>query len=475
MGVRAVTPHPPGTDGDADRALAAAARAIEEEYERRTPRSRALHERARASLPGGDTRDGTVFRPYPTYVERAEGVHLYDVDGNELLDLTNNASSLIHGHAHPAIVRAIAEQAARGTAWNAPSEPQLRLAETLRERVPSLERVRFCNSGTEANMMAIKAARAFTGRDRILKMDGAYHGTYEGTELDATEDASPTGAAPRLAPVSRGIPRNETDNVLVAPFDDAAAAERLIATYRDELAAAVVTPVFTRRGLTPPSSGYLRSLREATRRHAVLLVFDEVISFRLARGGAQERFGVAPDLTALGKIVGGGLPVGAFGGRADVMELFAPERPAIHHAGTFNGNPLTMAAGIATLELLTPDAFARLERLAERLRTRVERVADEAGVPLRIVVVGSLASFGFAAGTAGAQLTELQRLLHLAMLNRGVRSGGLIAIPTVMSGGAIDRFALALGEALRELRPALEAVGIATGPAALATGPRDRR
>ncbi len=458
----------------AEAVLAATRQRIEEEYRRRTPRSRALHERAAVSFPGGDTRDGTVFRPYPTYIDHAEGAYLYDVDGNALLDLTNNASSLIHGHAHPAIVGAIREQAARGTAWQAPNEQQLQLAEMLRERVPSLERVRFCNSGTEANMMAIKAARAFTGRDRILKMDGAYHGTYEGTELDAATDAAATGAAPPLASASRGVPRNEADNVLVAPFDDGDVAERLIATYRDELAAVVVTPVFTRRGLTAPSSGYLRSLRDATRRHGVLLVFDEVISFRLARGGAQERFGIVPDLTALGKIIGGGLPVGAFGGRADIMDLFAPDAPAIHHAGTFNGNPLTMAAGIAALELLTPDAFARLDRLAERLRTRAQRVADEAAVPLRVAVVGSLASLDLGPAMADAHLPELQRLLYLALLNAGVGSGGLIAISTVMTGGAVDRFALALGGALRELRPALEALGIAAEPAALAVGPRDR-
>ena len=194
---------------------------IEDEYRRRTPRSRELHEAAQAWLPGGDTRTGTVFAPYPTYMDRGAGSYLYDVDGNRLLDFTNNATSLIHGHAHPALVRAIQQQAARGTGWNAPHESQARLARLLCERVPSLERVRFCNSGTEANMNAIKAARAFTGRDRIVKMDSAYHGSYEGVEFDgAADSANGATSTARLVPTSRGVPRSMAENVLTMPFDD---------------------------------------------------------------------------------------------------------------------------------------------------------------------------------------------------------------------------------------------------------------
>ncbi|MDE2993693.1 MAG: aminotransferase class III-fold pyridoxal phosphate-dependent enzyme, partial [Chloroflexota bacterium] len=310
---------------------------VEGEYYRRTPRSRVLHERAQAWLPGGETRTGTAFAPYPTYMDRGEGNYLYDVDGSRLLDFTNNSTSLIHGHAHSALVRAIREQAARGTGWHAPHELQARLARLLCERVPSLERVRFCNSGTEANMNAIKAARAFTGRDRIVKTDSAYHGSYEGVEFDGAGDSA-NGAAPamRPTPTSRGVPRSMAENVLTMPFDDCDAARRLVARHRHELAAVLVNPIVTRAGLHLPSPGYLGCLREVARDNDVLLIFDEVITLRIARGGAQDYYGVVPDLTAMGKIVGGGLPVGAFGGRADIMEVFATgDPPLVPHSGTF--------------------------------------------------------------------------------------------------------------------------------------------
>ena len=367
---------------------------VEGEYRRRTPRSRALHERAQAWLPGGETRTGTAFAPYPTYMDRGEGNYLYDVDGNRLLDFTNNATSLIHGHAHPALVRAIQQQAARGTGWHAPHESQARLARLLCERVPSLERVRFCNSGTEANMNAIKAARAFTGRDRIVKMDSAYHGSYEGVEFDGAADSA-NGAAPaaRPAPTSRGVPRSMAENVHTMPFDDCDAARRLVTQHRHELAAVLVNPIVTRAGLHLPSPGYLVCLREVTRDNNVLLIFDEVITLRIARGGAQDYYGVVPDLTAMGKIVGGGLPVGAFGGRADIMELFAAgDPPLVPHAGTFNGNPLTMAAGQVSLELLTPDAFDRLAALGDYLRDRLAAVVADCGLAFEVNAIASLVS-----------------------------------------------------------------------------------
>src|SRR5215469_6401442 len=264
---------------------------VEDEYRARTPRSRALHAEAQRYLPSGDTRYGTLFSPYPTYVEAGHGCYLVDVDGNELLDFTFNSTSLIHGYAHPAIVEAIKRQAERGTAWNAPNPQLVQLAKLLCTRIPSVETVRFCNSGTEANMQALKAARAFTGRDLILKMDGAYHGTYEGVEV--------TRAGP-----GAGVPRTVAANVLLAGFNDAESAATLIRAQRDELAAVVVTPVQTRPALGLPAPGYLELLRDVTRENGVLLIFDEVISLRVAFGGAQDMYGVMPDLTAMGKIIG---------------------------------------------------------------------------------------------------------------------------------------------------------------------------
>ncbi|MDQ3808962.1 MAG: aminotransferase class III-fold pyridoxal phosphate-dependent enzyme, partial [Chloroflexota bacterium] len=408
---------------------------VEAEYRERTPASRAMHARAQQYLPGGDTRTGVGFAPYPTYIESAQGCYLYDLDGNALLDLNNNASSLVHGHAHPAIVSAVQAQAARGTGWLAPSPLQVELARALCERVPSLEQVRFCSSGTEANMQAVKAARAFTGRDRILKMAGAYHGTYDGLELNGH------GAA--------GVPRSTADTLTTAPFDDAAGAERLIEQHRDDLAAVIVTPVYTRGGLTPPSPGYLAALREATRAHGVLLIFDEVITFRLARGGAQALYGVVPDLTALGKVIGGGLPVGAFGGRADVMRLYANgAAPGLTHAGTFNANPLTMAAGLEALELLTEPALLRLAELGGRLADRLAAVLAARELPFQVRRVESLVSMDAFTAQTDDTAAEVLRLARLSLLNRGISMPGLCAVSTVMSEEAIDHVADALEKIL---------------------------
>ncbi len=428
---------------------------IENEYRSRTPKSKALFREADAYLPGGDTRTGTSFRPYPTYFTHGEGSYLHDVDGNEVLDFTNNATSLIHGHAHPEIVKVLEHQLACGTGWSAPNSHQVHLAQILCQRVPSLERVRFCNSGTEANMQAIKAARAFTGRDRILMMDGAYHGSYEDTEFEGADSALPH---PRLL----GIPVNAAENVLVAPYDDAAAAERLVERHQSDLAAVIVNPVFTQGRLGLPSEGYLGSLRELTRSRDVLLIFDEVITFRMAPGGAQDHFGVTPDLTALGKIIGGGLPVGAFGGRADIMALFADKQPpSITHAGTFNGNPLTLAAGIASLELLTEEAYERLARLGSRLQQQIQEISTDLGLPFEVNRMVSLVSPDLPQATSPdpahrAMAEELRRLLNLALLNRGIKADSNLAISTVMTEVELERLTDTLRDVLAEFAPAME-------------------
>ena len=430
---------------------------IEKEYRARTPKSEDLFQEAQAYLPGGDTRTGTAFRPHPTYFTHGEGSYLHDVDGNEILDFTNNATSLIHGHAHPEIVRVLEHQLACGTGWSAPNSHQVHLAQILCQRVPSLERVRFCNSGTEANMHAIKAARAFTGRDRILMMDGAYHGSYEDTEFEGSDSALPN-------PKVRGIPSNAAQNVLIAPYDDAAIAEKVVRQHQSELAAVIVNPVFTQGRLGLPSEGYLGLLRELTRSSDVLLIFDEVISFRMASGGAQDYFGVTPDLTALGKVIGGGLPVGAFGGRADIMALFADtEPPSITHAGTFNGNPLTLAAGIASLELLTEEAYERLARLGSGLQQQIEEISRDLGLPFQVNRMVSLVSLDLpqvasSDPTVRAAALELKRLLSLALLNRGFKADSNLAISTVMTEVELERLTDTLRYVLTEFAPAMEAL-----------------
>ena len=433
---------------------------VEKEYRERTPRSRALHEEAQRYLPSGDTRFGTTFAPYPTYIDYAQGSFLHDVDGNVILDFDNNATALIHGHARPEVVRAIQDQAARGTAWRAPNQHQVRLAEILSKRMPSMERLRFCNSGTEANMQAIKLARAFTGKDKILMLDGAYHGSYDGTEISSH------------GPTNRGVPRNEVDNVCVATFDDESSVERVIIANRRELAAVIVTPVFTGGSrLSLPSLGYLEFLREITRAYGMLLIFDEVITFRIGPGGAQEYFGVAPDLTALGKIIGGGLPVGGFGGRAEIMELLVkPTPPAVLLAGTFNGNPMTMTAGVATLELMTRDEYDRLAGLGSLLQTKLEEISRGLELDFEVSRVASLLSVGIPGiGLIGSEKetseremddveSELLSLLQLALLCRGAKGSGIFAISTAMTESEIHSLAKSLEDVLCQFRPIIDAV-----------------
>ncbi len=293
-----------------------------------------------------------TFQPHPTYMAGGAGCTLTDVDGNEYLDFVNNFGSLIHGHAHPKIVAALGEQSVRGTDYGGPTESQITLVEMLCDRLPSLEQLRFTNSGTEAVLYAIRAARAYTGRPAILKMEGGYHGGYDSV-LVSVDPGTDTPAWPTGRPSGPGLPPSVTEDTLVAPLNDLATARDLVMKHRHRLAAVIVEPV-TIRGAIVAEDDFIRGLRDLTLEAGVLLIIDEVVTFRLARGGAQELAGVRPDLTTLGKIIGGGLPVGAFGGRADIMARFDPHgNDPVHHSGTFAGNPLTVASSITALELFT--------------------------------------------------------------------------------------------------------------------------
>src|SRR6202795_1538638 len=322
------------------------------EYRAKTSRSRALHEDALAVMPGGNSRTTTFFDPYPFYIERGYGAHVVDADGNDRLDFNGNYTSLILGHAPPEVVKAVQEAAALGLSVPGPTEHEIRLAEMLTRRIPSLESVRFTNSGTEATMNAVRLARAFTGRPKIAKFEGAYHGTHDTVLVSVTPDAKAGGGRrrPKSVPAAAGIPPAVLKNVVVLPWNDGDACEEIIAREAGSLAALLVDPLLGIGGVIPPAAGFLARLRALTEQHGIVLIFDEVISFRVAWGGAQERFGIRPDLTTLGKIIGGGLPVGAFGGRADIMAAYDPRRGAarISHGGAFKAHPGTIAAGVAT-------------------------------------------------------------------------------------------------------------------------------
>lgn len=429
-------------------------------YSERTPRSRILHERARAALPGGDTRTGTFFAPYPPFIAGGTGSRIHDVDGNEYVDFLNNFTSLVHGHAHPHIVRAATEQMRSGTAQAAPIEVQLGLAEHLQERMPSLERVRFVNSGTEAVMQALRAARAFTGRPLILKMEGGYHGTHDATEVAVDAGANPP-AWPSGEPDVPGLMAGTVEQVLVVPFNDLATVEGIVGAHAARIAALIVEPVLHQGGIIPADHSFLEGLRELTREHAILLVLDEIVTFRLARGGAQQTYGVKPDLTVLGKTIGGGFPVGAFGGRADVMDLYDPRRAdRIAHSGTFNGNPVTMAAGLAALELLTPERLRHIDDLGSRLATGFQEALDHAGIAAHVTRAGSLAQIHLTEGpvrdyrSAARTDRRLRALLHLALLNRGVFCGSRLNFntSTPMTEETVDVAVRSLVEAVDELK-----------------------
>jgi glutamate-1-semialdehyde 2,1-aminomutase len=440
---------------------------IEATYRRRTPKSAALSEQARRVMPGGDTRSSTFFGPYPSVIERAEGPRLYDVDGNVLLDFLNNYTALIHGNAFPPVVEAARRQLERGTAWAAPCEHQIKLAALICERVPSVERLRFTNSGTEATMLAIRAARAFTGRDGIVKVEGGYHGTHEAVAVSIQPDLSQAGPAesPVSLPAGAGVPRGTLETTRIVPFNGPAALERAIAKGRGQVAAVILEPVMGSRGMIPAETEYLRYVREVTQANDVLLILDEVMTFRLDSGGAQALYGVRPDLTAFAKIIGGGLPVGAFGGREDIMRLYDPVKGSIHHGGTFNANPVTMAAGLAAMEHLTPDKIAFANRLGDTLREGLSEVLVEQGVIGQITGKGSLAGIHLTGQpvrdyrSAASAHHELRELLHLACLNRGLFSSpeGMLNTSTAMSERDVSGAVQIFQDALLELRPAIEA------------------
>jgi glutamate-1-semialdehyde 2,1-aminomutase len=417
-------------------ARAAAGADVRAEYERLTTGSRALWERALASLPGGNTRTTVFHDPYPVYLVRGAGCRVWDVDGVERIDFISNYTSLVLGHCHPRVVAAVREQAARLASAAAPSELEIELAERIRGRLPSVELLRFCNSGTEATMLALRAARAFTGRDEVAVFAGGYHGSHDLAASVPADAVSPPGAP--------GVPRALAETVVVAPFDDVEGTRAALEPHLDDLAAVIVEPVLGSGGVRPASPEFLRFLRDLTRAAGALLVFDEVISFRVGYHGAQGRFGVTPDVTTLGKIVGGGLPVGAFGGRADVLELFDPRsQGGVGHGGTFNANPLTMAAGLATLAELTPVVYGHLEALGAELRGKLTGLFARTGVPAEVTQIASLFNVHLARSPE----------LHLALLGNGIlftpRGMGCLSVP--MTSAEVDAFVEATEASLVQL------------------------
>jgi glutamate-1-semialdehyde 2,1-aminomutase len=385
--------------------------------ERVSGASEGLFERAQAVIPGGVNSPVRAFGSVggsPYFVTKAEGVHVWDADGTRRIDLVQSYGAIIAGHTHPVIVDAVVSAAADGTSYGAPTEREVVLAEEIAARVPSIEKVRLVSSGTEATMSAIRVARGFTGRDRILKFAGCYHG-----HSDQLLVAGGSGVALMGRPDSAGVTANQVADTMVAPYN-------VVPRLDGRTACVIVEPVAANMGLIAPGDGFLEGLRSECDRVGALLIFDEVISgFRLGNGGAQARFGVIPDLTCLGKVIGGGLPVGAFGGRAEVMDSLAPLGP-VYQAGTLSGNPLATAAGLAALSLLTDDVFIALEKRATRFAEQLETVLRAAGLDARVPAVGPLVGLYFGdrlpTDFVAAQQTDLAAYAALfhALLDAGV-------------------------------------------------------
>ena len=352
-------------------------------------RSEQLFAEALKFIPGGVNSPVRAFRAVggtPFFVDRARGAHVWDIDGNELIDYVGTWGPAILGHSEPRIIDAVKAAADRGTSFGIPNPLEVTMARTICSRVPSVEKVRMCNSGTEATMSAIRLARGFTGRDKIIKFEGCYHG-----HVDCLLVKAGSGALTFGHPDSAGIPASFTQHTLVLPFNDLDAVRQAFDAYPGQIAAIIVEPVPGNSGLYLPRPGYLEGLSSVTRQNGALLIFDEVMTgFRLAPGGAQERFSIQPDLSCFGKIIGGGLPVGAFGGRSEIMDFLAPLGP-VYQAGTLSGNPLAMAAGLAALNALADGSvYSRLESLGAELERGMKAAAEAVGVPVQFNRIGSM-------------------------------------------------------------------------------------
>ena len=388
-------------------------------------KSEELFKRAQEVIPGGVNSPVRAFRAvggHPLFIKRGEGSHIWDVDGREYIDYVGSWGPLIFGHRPPEVVKALEEILHIGTSFGAPTEPEVQLAELIRKFLPPVEKVRLVNSGTEATMSAIRLARGFTGRDRIVKFDGCYHGHGDSLLVKAG-----SGVATLGLPDSPGVPRSLASLTAVLPFNNPDALKSEFDRHGKDIACVIVEPVAGNMGCVPPRAGYLELLRDLTRRSGSILIFDEVMTgFRIALGGAQQRYGIDPDLTAMGKIIGGGLPVGAYGGRAEIMNQVAPAGP-VYQAGTLSGNPLAVAAGLATLRRLEDaDPYNNLDAMGSRLERGLIAAASNADVPARMNRVGSMFTLFFTNQDVidfeSAKTSDTQRFNRFfrAMLNEGV-------------------------------------------------------
>ncbi|MBU0972939.1 MAG: aminotransferase class III-fold pyridoxal phosphate-dependent enzyme [Proteobacteria bacterium] len=442
-------------------------------YEAGTGISKILHERAKKVFPGGVTRNIAHLYPYPTFMEKGGGCWLYDYDGNKYLDLLNDYTAILHGHNDADITAAAGEQLQKGTILTAPSRLQTDFAELLCSRIESMDQIRFANSGTEATFYAIRLARAFTQKPKFIKMDFGFHGSHDAVEWYAGPDCDDRGL-PLGIPENPGIPESTRENVVFARFNDLPSVELALTSHKGQIAALIVEPVLGTGGVIPPAPGFLEGCRRLADQYEALLIFDEIVSLRFAEGGFQSLAGVKPDLTTIGKIIGGGFAIGAFGGRKDIMALVDPNLPegqCISHSGTFTGANIVMAAGLAAMKKYDSAAASRLNALGDRLRVGISHAFQKTGIRGQATGYGSVLGIhwtdapivtGMDAMIGQIGSGNMATLLNLELLNRGVciyaRGGCALSTPTTEV--EIDHVIRVFEETLEMLKPCAENQGL---------------
>jgi len=435
------------------------------QYVERTRGSKEQFLKGQARIPGGHTRAALFFEPYPVYLRYGKGSRIWDIDGNEMVDFHNNYTALILGHANPRVVEAVTRRLKDGVSFGAPTQDEFELADIINRRMPSVERVKFCNSGTEATMYALLIAKTFTGRKKILKFEGAHHGIHE-FALVSENPPLDWDKYPRGSPDVEGVSLGILEDVMVARFNDQESVERVVKQTRNELAAIIVEPIMGSAGSVPAQRDFLRFLRETADRIGCVLILDEVITgFRVGPGGGQQYYGLKPDLTTLGKIIGGGFPVGGYGGREDIMKICDMTKGAkISLSGTFSANPIVMTAGATTLKQLTPDAYEKLHRNGEVIWKGLKEIGQSSGVPTQVTGVDSLFSIHFTDQevvdyrSAKSDRTDLKQVFFMGMLVKGifVTPRGMCTLSVPMGSQEIQAFldsARDTFSVLRSIRP----------------------
>jgi glutamate-1-semialdehyde 2,1-aminomutase len=444
---------------------------MENQQNKNRQHSEELYAKAINVLPGGVSRNTVFKKPHPQYAAGAKGCYVTDVDGTEYIDFANNMASLIHGHAHPAIVAAVTEQLQRGTAYTLATEAEVRFADLLCKRAPVFDKIRFMNSGTEAVMAMIKASRAYTGRPKIAKAEGAYHGTYDFAEISQVANPSNWGNLdkPNSVPLAHGTPQGVLNDVLIFPYNDVERTLKILDAQASEIACVIIDPVPHRVGLLQGTQEFVEALYNWTRKNGALLVFDEVVTFRTNFSGAQQDYKVKPDLTAMGKIIGGGFPVGALAGRNDIMKVLDPRESKLllPHSGTFSANPISMTAGYVAMELFDEAAVLKLNAFTQKAIAQIKEAIKIADVPVSITGAGSMFRIHLKekppttyreAYQSKEETTLINTLLDYLFYEKHIMMINTCAcmFSTVLTQKEVDRLSSALLSGFKKIKPALE-------------------